>query len=89
MNKFLSSLLIVFIGFSFSAFADVSVKGYYKRDGTYVKPHYRSSPNSTTRDNYSTYGNTNPYTGERGTKRHSPRLLQDTYKGQFEQREGW
>jgi len=31
--------------------------------------HYRSSPNSTQRDNYSTYGNTNPYTGQRGTKR--------------------
>jgi len=85
MNRILSALLIAFIGFSFSAFADVSVKGYHKKDGTYVQPHYRSSPNNTTRDNYSTYGNTNPYTGERGTKRQNRGLLQDnsTYKGQL------
>jgi hypothetical protein len=45
----------------------VHVKGYYKSNGTYVQPHYRSSPNSTTLDNYSTKGNVNPYTGKEGT----------------------
>ena len=45
------------------------VKGYTRKDGTYVAPHYRSNPNNTQRDNYSTYGNTNPYTGKRGTKK--------------------
>jgi|TARA_B110000240_G_C13049589_1_gene262739 hypothetical protein len=74
MNKILSTLAIAFIGFSFSAFADVSVKGYYKNDGTYVQPHYRSSPNNTTRDNFSTYGNTNPYTGQQGTVRQKNEL---------------
>lgn len=44
----------------------VKVKGYYKKNGTYVKPHYRTAPNSTNRDNFSTLGNTNPYTGEGG-----------------------
>jgi len=44
------------------------VNGYYKSNGTYVQPHYRSTPNSTTLDNYSTKGNTNPYTGKKGTK---------------------
>lgn len=44
----------------------VYVKGYYKGDGTYVKPHYRTAPNSTNRDNFSTLGNTNPYTGQAG-----------------------
>ena len=29
------------------ASAQVHVNGYYRKDGTYVQPHYRSSPNST------------------------------------------
>lgn len=49
------------------AFADTYVNGYTRSDGTYVQPHYRSSPNNTTLDNYSTRGNTNPYTGRQGT----------------------
>ena len=49
--------------------AQVYVNGYTRSNVTYVPGHYRSSPNSTQRDNYSTYGNTNPYTGQRGTKR--------------------
>lgn len=48
--------------------AQVRVKGYVKKDGTYVAPHYRSRPNSTTLDNYSTRGNINPYTGKVGTQ---------------------
>ncbi len=51
-----------------AAIADVYVRGYYKSDGTYVQPHYRSSPNSTTLDNWSTKGNINPYTGKLGTR---------------------
>lgn len=51
------------------AFAqDVYVQGYFRSDGTYVQPHYRSAPNSTTLDNWSTKGNINPYTGEAGTR---------------------
>ena len=48
--------------------AQTHVNGYYKSDGTYVQPHYRSNPNSTTLDNWSTKGNTNPHTGKKGTK---------------------
>jgi hypothetical protein len=44
----------------------VKVKGYYKKNGTYVQPHYRTAPNSTKNDNFSTEGNTNPYTGKPG-----------------------
>ena len=44
----------------------VKVKGYYKKNGTYVQPHYRTAPNSTKNDNFSTVGNTNPYTGQAG-----------------------
>jgi len=46
----------------------VHVDGYYKKNGTYVAPHYRTSPNDTTQDNYSTRGNVNPYTGQGGEK---------------------
>lgn len=42
------------------------VKGYHRKDGTYVKGHYRTNPNSTNRDNYSTKPNTNPWTGKKG-----------------------
>lgn len=46
----------------------VRVRGYYRSDGTYVAPHYRTAPNSTRSDNWSTKGNVNPYTGEPGTR---------------------
>lgn len=44
----------------------VYVQGYERSDGTIVKPYYRTAPNSTNTDNFSTIGNTNPYTGESG-----------------------
>lgn len=53
---------------SFAAEADQYVRGYTKKDGTYVQPHYRSSPNKSYNDNWSVRGNTNPYTGVPGTK---------------------
>jgi hypothetical protein len=42
------------------------VNGYIRKDGTYVQPYMRSSPNAYKFDNYSSQGNTNPYTGQRG-----------------------
>lgn len=57
-------LLVFIIG---DVVAQVRVKGYYRKNGTYVAPHYRSSPNSSRLDNYSSRGNYNPYTGRRGT----------------------
>ncbi len=46
--------------------ADQYVSPHVRKDGTYVEGHMRSSPNNNRFDNYSTQGNTNPYTGERG-----------------------
>lgn len=43
----------------------IYVKGHW-RNGTYVQPYYRTAPNSTNRDNFSTQGNVNPYTGKPG-----------------------
>jgi hypothetical protein len=47
---------------------DVPVKGYTKKDGTYVAPSDRTAPNKTETDNWSAKGNTNPKTGKEGTK---------------------
>ncbi|MHB1001856.1 MAG: hypothetical protein ACYC27_21665 [Armatimonadota bacterium] len=46
----------------------VYVKGYTRKDGTYVAPHYRSAPDGNFSNNWSTKGNVNPYTGKEGTK---------------------
>ncbi len=67
MSKIFFILSVFVVTFLFS---DVYVNGYYRKDGTYVEPHYRSSPNDTKSDNWSTYGNVNPYTNEEGTKRY-------------------
>ncbi len=56
-------ILVLFVA---SAGADQYVNGYTKSNGTYVEGYNRSSPNSTKVDNYSSKGNSNPYTGERG-----------------------
>lgn len=52
---------------SSAALADNYVNGYYRSNGTYVEPHYRSDPNNNRFDNYSSQGNVNPYTGKSGT----------------------
>jgi len=55
---------------SMAAFANVNVKGHYRQNGTWVDSHYRTRPNNTIQDNWSTWGNSNPYTGEKGYKRY-------------------
>lgn len=61
-------IFLIAILFSFTTFADSHVRGYYRSNGTYVQPHYRSSANGTKSDNWSTRGNVNPYTGTVGTR---------------------
>ena len=46
---------------------DHAVKGYVKKDGTYVAPTVATNPNATKVDNYSSKGNVNPATGKAGT----------------------
>ena len=62
----LSVLALMFVAGQVSA--GEYVKGYTKSNGTYVNGYHRSSSNNTQRDNYSTKGNVNPYTGEKGHK---------------------
>jgi hypothetical protein len=73
MRKNLIALVVflfVLLNMSSQAYADVFVKGYFRKDGTYVKPHFRSNPDGLFFNNFSTYGNINPYTGAIGTKRY-------------------
>jgi hypothetical protein len=71
MKSIINTILAVaaFTAVTGSLSAEVSVDGYYRRDGNYVEPHYRSNPNNTATDNWSTRGNVNPHTGEYGTRR--------------------
>ena len=52
--------------------APVHVNGYYKKNGTYVAPHYRSHPDKSYNNNWIVKGNVNPYTGKPGTKNPTP-----------------
>lgn len=55
-----------------TAMAQVYVQPHVRSNGTYVQGHYRSAPNSSAYDNYSTRGNVNPYTGQAGTRNPTP-----------------
>lgn len=70
MKKILMSLTVLGLVFSFASNADayVSVKGYYRKDGTYVKPHVRSEPNGLKYDNYSYKPSQGLYNKSYGTK---------------------
>ena len=70
MKRSLTILLIVTIIClsTLTADAAVRVRGYYRRNGTYVQSHYRSNPDGNFYNNWSTYPNVNPYTGSVGTR---------------------
>lgn len=68
-----ATVIFVLLGTSDYIFAggkggSVRVRGYIRKDGTYVAPHYRSAPDGNFNNNWSTKGNINPYTGKEGTK---------------------
>jgi len=77
MKKSFISIAFFFFFFSVT-FAQSWVDGYYKKDGTYVPGHFKSNSNNTTLDNYSTKGNINPFTGEKGYK--DPYKTSTSYK---------
>ena len=66
--NFLFIALTFLVLSSVEANADTWVNGYTKSNGTYVSGHFRSSPNNTRSDNWSSQGNVNPYTGRVGTR---------------------
>jgi len=67
INKLLVISLILTATAS-TAIADSYVSGYTRRDGTYVAPYYRSSPDSSYNNNWSVSPNINPYTGQQGSR---------------------
>jgi hypothetical protein len=73
--------------------ADVFVQGYFRADGTYVAPHFRSNPDHNFYNNWSTYPNINPYTGQMGTRltpSYSPRISYPSYPfPSYSPRYGW
>jgi hypothetical protein len=69
MQKILLTLALVGL-FAASGFTQGYnyVDGYTRKDGTRVDGHYRTNPNDSTRDNWSSSGNRNPFTGKEGTR---------------------
>lgn len=61
--------VLLFVGAAFAK--DVYVDGYIKDNGTYVEPYHRTSPDSSSTNNYSSEGNYNPYTGKAGSDSNS------------------
>lgn len=45
------------------------VQPHMNNNGGFTGGHYRTNPDNNPFNNYSSEGNTNPYTGQRGTKR--------------------
>lgn len=63
-TRVLTLVLLSVLFFADVGVAQVRVRGYYRKDGTYVRPHVRSSPDGNPYNNWSFPGNVNPYTGE-------------------------
>jgi len=61
MKKIILATAFVLFGLS-QADAD-TVRGYVRKDGTYVAPHQRTTPDRNPYNNYNFPGNYNPNTG--------------------------
>ncbi|HTC00148.1 MAG TPA: hypothetical protein VK705_05650 [Ferruginibacter sp.] len=66
--KTLILLLIPITLFSQTNYKTDKVRSYTKRNGTNVNSYHRTAADKTQRNNYSSKGNTNPYTGKKGYK---------------------
>lgn len=80
MKKILITIFLLVTFLSSPSYAEW-VNGYYKSNGTYVQGYNRSSGNNTVTDNYSYYGNTNPYTGSVGTNKYKNDSSSGYYNG--------
>lgn len=61
------TLLLLFLCLQSFAQQHVYVNAYKRSDGTAVPSHYRTNKDYTVNNNFTTVGNTNPYTGKVGT----------------------
>jgi hypothetical protein len=81
MKKLIFTAAIGFFGtfaFGQTNFNEVKVDSYYKSDGTFVQEHWRTAPDNSFNNNWSTVGNTNPHTEKVGTKT-SPSTTSSNY----------
>lgn len=65
MKKTLTVILII-VTLTTPVQAASRVRGYYRKSGGYVAPHYRTKADGRRYNNFSAKGNFNPYTGEKG-----------------------
>lgn len=77
MKRLFASLALLMM--ASTVVGNVYVQGYYRQNGTYVRPHYRSDPDGDFSNNWSTYPNVNPYTGKIGTERTPLNSYGDSY----------
>jgi hypothetical protein len=69
-TKILAVGLAILLSSTFTTLAfarDVFVRPHFRQDGTYVQPHFRTAPDHSISNNYSSYPNVNPYTGQQGS----------------------
>jgi hypothetical protein len=73
MKKIIIILFVIFglVGLFQVADAAVRVRGYFRSNGTYVMPSYRSNPDRSRLNNWGAKGNYNPYTGKAGYRSYS------------------
>ncbi len=75
-------LCLLMVAPSTMAASSNSVKGYTKKDGTYVQSYKKTNPDQIRRNNYSSEGNYNPNTGKQGKQRNelsNPPKYNDSY----------
>jgi hypothetical protein len=75
-------IVLFFIAHPALAANSHAVKGYTKKDGTYVQGHKQTNPDQLRRNNYSSDGNYNPNTGKQGKQRNelsNPPKYNDSY----------
>ena len=68
---------------SLASAENVWVKGYVTKNGTYVLGHFQTAPDRTVINNYSFYGNVNPYTATVGTNRYYNAPSSPYYVGSY------
>lgn len=63
-------ILFLLLTISMPCFAYKKVKGYFRKNGTYVHSYYRSSPDGFKYNNFSTKGNIIYFTGKKCYKKY-------------------
>ncbi|GHV06626.1 hypothetical protein AGMMS50229_11760 [Campylobacterota bacterium] len=71
--------LAILSGVSLSAQCTEYQNGYFRRDGTYVQPHWKTCKDGFSTNNFSSIGNTNAFTGQSGSRANNYSLDAQNY----------